>query len=267
MLVSSKYQDDSSTLDHSLVIKNKLDNRFLPKVKYYIKDKSKFRELKEKLINNQVVLVSGLPGLGKSSFASEYARDRRKIKPNTLIRVIAADSKEAIQSEYLQLGLMYDDIASNNLTPENTKDKVNQKISQQVGKNGEAILVFDNAEKLMDSDVNYIKPYLEDIPNNIRIIVTSRDSTCDYLPKLNLQPFSEKQAQEYFKKSILSYDESIKHENFKRLFDVIASKNEEILPYTLSKVSAWFKKKISCNNGTKNIRIRKAIFIRKGRYF
>ena len=181
----------------------------------------------------QLAIVTGLPGVGKSSCVSEYTRNLDK--EGYKIITFCADSKTQIYQEYVNLAQEFQIDISVIKTDKTLVKLVNQKLVEQ---KLSVILVFDNVDDWKD-----VKDYLINLPQNIKILITSRD--------INLS--TEIKKAQYIQISPFSMDESVKYLSDK-LEDKVSSGNiteqdltklikeignaEGCLPYKLKQVAS-----------------------------
>ncbi|MCD1116763.1 RNA-binding domain-containing protein [Chryseobacterium turcicum] len=178
-----------------------LYNEFIGRKEYLIDLDNKLNHL-----NNRIIQIDGIGGIGKTTFVHYYVtkllkqqrskRDydfiiwssskRNKYTPNGIkdLTEYIANYKELI-SEIHQF------IKSNKLIDESEEDEELETEEYVLNflSNNKVLLVIDNLETLNDTQ---LVSFLEDAPPSLKIILTTRETLGDfYLTRINLHGFEE----------------------------------------------------------------------------
>ena len=130
---------------------------------YYLKRKESI-ELDMRLDREDVIVISGAGGTGKSTLAAEYGR---ACKENDCWQVRWITGTQ-IEEEFLKLGQEMG-IETVNLRSEDLRNKV-YKYLEELGPRQVVLLIFDKVENR-----EKIEKYLSNLPNNTKIIITARN--------------------------------------------------------------------------------------------
>ena len=199
-----------------------------PPVETFAGRKKELRDLHKKTQRNteegntsitvisQIISVSGLGGIGKSSIARKYAQRYSKYYGGNVIW-INAETYDSLKDSFYRL--------AKKLKVDVEEEKNGQKqereiksIAEDVYKyfaNKKSLFIFDNAEKYKtqtekDEGIDKFLP-LQSAPNvnKPNIIITSRKQNWDKKIKvIELKIFSEEEAKEFIKKALEIRDES-----------------------------------------------------------
>jgi hypothetical protein len=176
------------------------------------------------LTTNDIAIISGLPGVGKSSFAAEYGRKQEK---NKKVLWIDADNISKVEGEYLALAKQLC-IKTYQESPENLRLLVHNEIK----KTGAVLFIFDNVRK---ESYPHLKTYLDNLPKQAKAIITTRHANLDNSPskknKLDLQGWTKQEAMQYVKNSDIK--QKIKNnEEVEKLVNYWAN-GDKVLPFDL----------------------------------
>lgn len=189
-------------------------------------------KLNEILQSQQISVIAGIPGAGKSSLALEYGYAQDKV--GARIIWIDSESKDKIMGAFrnlaIELGI---DISS--IDSESIIRFVSNKVRNYRLK---VIFIFDNLESSVD-----IRQFLLNLPQNVKVIITSRNAAL--LEHINmdsviiLEPFTQKEAAEFLTNNIseLQYQNASKNQiEVNKLVSQIG-----LLPYHLSQAVGYLK--------------------------
>ena len=195
------------------------DNLPLSKA-YYTEIRVNKEDLDNKLSKEQVVVISGAGGMGKSTLAGEYGRNCKR--SDWQVRWIKGMQ---IEEEFLQLAKdLHIEIA--NLPPEEVRNEV-YKGFVKFGKEQQVLLIFDNVE-----NGERMKEYLTNLPNHAKVIITARDGNLlEGIQAIKLQGFGEEEAISYLQKAL--------GKNEKEIEQIVKAVGES--PFRLSKVVGYLK--------------------------
>ncbi len=173
---NNKILDTIKSSEQSIKEKNNFFpylNSFLKeeRIKYFIGREEEFSRLEKILQEEQLVLITGIPGVGKSSFVLEYGY-KTKNKGYT-VRWFDCISEDKIYREYIKIAqeLMINTVGINR---EVLLNIVNLHIEAL---NSKIIFIFDNVNRYED-----IKEYILKLPQNVQILITS--TNIKLIPKL-----------------------------------------------------------------------------------
>ena len=182
-----------------------------------------------------------MPGVGKSSCAVEYARYYRTEKDTTaVVRSFKASSEADIYAQYLALAKEY------GISDRSDKISVISTVHNKLHKQGDNIIfIFDNVDKYEN-----IKQYIENAPNNVKIIITLRDNNIVKNLGVNpeyhypIQPFTNTESIKYLKQA-LAYRVSTNQTSEQELqaLSEELGNSKDCLPYKLKQAVAWLNNK------------------------
>lgn len=197
-----------------------LDN--LPTQKpYYTEIRSKKEELSKKLSKDQIVVLSGAGGMGKTTLAAEYGETRKQ--EGGQVRWIEGT---AIERAFLNLAQDMN-IPVEGLGAENIRDSIYYSLLNFSGKQ-QILFIFDNIE-----GKGKIEPYLKNLPNHMKVLVTARDSDLlEGIKSIHVKGFEKGEAMAYLSESLEK--NAIESQ---KLVTVVGES-----PFRLSKVVAYLKK-------------------------
>ncbi|MDX1924478.1 MAG: tetratricopeptide repeat protein, partial [Rickettsiaceae bacterium] len=186
---------------------------------------------------NKILVINGLPGIGKSFLAEKYAKDYFTQRPNRVAISIDATTKESF------------DIAIDNIArtfdikkPESLPEYQNylQLIQDKMWKTDQNILlILDNLTKFSD-----VFEFIANLPNNVQILITSKnDDLSNTLPHmmhlnfaaLKIKPLTKEAAIEYINQSLKSkgLGSEFTQEQKEKMHEAIF-KVDSVLPIDLS---------------------------------
>ena len=143
-------------------------------------------QIKELFQKNQIIIVHGYGGFGKTTLALEYCNFASK---ETNIRWFDSYSHQVLETEYRKLSALLDinEVDEDlDFVIENTNIKL-----KQIDK--EILFVFDNVESFDE-----INKFINKLPKNIKVLITTRHElkTVEY-PKIELKPFEINEARQF----------------------------------------------------------------------
>jgi tetratricopeptide (TPR) repeat protein/DNA-binding CsgD family transcriptional regulator len=236
IIVIFKYNKMASKKQRSLLITNVQSTitSYIPEIltgyEHFVGREKALQQIEQVLEKNNIIVINGRAGIGKSSCAIEYGK---RHKPNKLVRYFNAAFATKINQQYRELAQELNitvDQQPNNVVMQ----LVNNKLSSLAT---DILFIFDNVDQYDD-----IKEYLANLPTNIRVIITTR------LPQLivskihiPLEEFSSEEAIQYLRNSLQNrvLNETLIHELIK---------NTGTLPYDIKCVAAYLLDHPSVNN-------------------
>lgn len=143
------------------------------------------------LQKNDIVVLTGRGGIGKSTCAAEYGKLQ---KNKWIIRYFNADSANKIDQKYSELAQEF-----NLNTVQQPKSLIMQLVNKKLSSVERKILfIFDNVEDYED-----VKEYLNNLPVNVKAIITTRHpELITGKPHIDLKEFTYEETQEYLKNSL-----------------------------------------------------------------
>jgi hypothetical protein len=184
------------------------------------------------LATQAYVIISGEPGFGKTSLATEYGH-RQKNRPSHAKIVIRmdADSQEKIHGEYRNIATQLG-IHTEQQTPELIMRLVYNEISNS---QKPVLLIFDNVESHA-----HIAPYIDYLPAGIKALITTRDSRLvEGVPTIKIKPFTHREAQQYIESSPIK--DRTNREEVQALIHYYAKGSDYVLPYHLNRAVSIIK--------------------------
>lgn len=187
----------------------------------FIGRKKELQQADLALNKGNIVVVSGQAGVGKSSFAVEYAKTHKK---NKIILYFNASSSTKIDQKYRELAAgMNIDVKQQ--SKESIMQLVNNKLSIVTTK---ILFIFDNIDQYND-----VKEYIVNLPSTIQAILTTREPMLTINnPHIFLEEFSKEEATLYLKNSL-------KNRSFTDEFIYKLIEHTGTLPYDLKCLSAY----------------------------
>ncbi len=153
---------------------------------FYIGIHDKEKELEEKLESSDVVFITGLGGMGKSTLSMKLGEDYKN--RGWQVRWLNGGK---LDDEFFQLAKDLE-IETNNLGSNALKSLVYQGLGK-IHQTNPILLIFDNAE-----DGAKIRQYLENRSNGIKVIITTRNSNLvEGYQSIQMNGFNEEQALRY----------------------------------------------------------------------
>lgn len=187
----------------------------------FVGREKELQQIKKFLHDENMIIITGCAGIGKSSLAIEYGK---RYKQNKIVRYFHAASKIKLDQQYQELAQEL----NINIEQQSTNlimQFVNNKLSTLKTK---VLFVFDNVDQYDD-----IKEYVVNLPTNIQTILTTRQPMLiTHKPHLVLQEFSKQEAMQYLKSSLQN-----KHFNETLIQEAI--ENTGTLPYDIKCVAAY----------------------------
>jgi len=169
----------------------KLHDNLPPLTTYYVSIRNKEKELSEKLDKEEVVVIAGLGGMGKSTLATKQGENCKKEE----WRVMWLKGMQ-IDEEFFRLARELK-IKTINLTPSEVRDLVYKKL-EEMSKEKPVLLIFDNVE-----DGKKMSDYLVNRPARTKVIITTRDrSLLKTVKSIQMEGFDREQAITYVKDAL-----------------------------------------------------------------
>jgi tetratricopeptide (TPR) repeat protein/DNA-binding CsgD family transcriptional regulator len=157
----------------------------------FIGRKKELQQIDQVLDKNNIVIITGCAGIGKSSLAIEYGKLYKKRK---IVRYLHAASKTKIDQQYREFAQELN-ISTGSQPSSFVIQLVHNKLS---GLKNKLLFIFDNVDQYDD-----VKEYLVNLPENIQAIVTTRQpmliTNKTHIP---LEEFSNAEAEQYLKSSL-----------------------------------------------------------------
>lgn len=198
---------------------------FLPMARdiNFVEQGNTFKAIDTILTEEQVIIVTGLPGVGLTANILEYAYRKKNNNNKQVVRWFNADSEERIYLDYIsiltELGINIDKYTQNKQLMINI---INKKLADS---NNEFLFIFDNVE-----EYDHIKDYVTNLPQKVKVIIITRNNNLNpKIKKLQINPFNIAEASTFLKKS----NKLITESEINLLLKMLSSKGEAILPYKL----------------------------------
>ena len=217
-------ENDEPTVDHD---KNE-KYLYIMKNEFFTGRKSLIEKIAD-LKNKNIIILNGLPGIGKTSVAIEYMY--QKVKDSTYKNAYWFDAvdKQKIIDRMLEYG--------RKLVDPSIKSDDTMIIANFIKSidSGDVLLVFDNVEALKDV-VDAINIHIL----KCKILITTRNPAVKSLKatKIGVSSFNMDEAREFLQKKLFNFDKDQIEAIIERLKLRYQASNtdtqtEEILPYTL----------------------------------
>lgn len=211
-------QNGSVTITDERV--TQIPDNLIWKILYYTSTPRKEMELKNKLNQEQIVVVSGTGGMGKSTLVQNYGINKKK--EGCQVRWIKGTQ---IEGEFSKLASDLK-IQIAGLPFGKVRDLVYGSL-ERMTKN-QVILIFDNVE-----DAKKIKKYLKNLPSNLKIIITSRNpKLLKNITPINVEGFNKQEAIDYLRKALGKNEEEVQ-----KIIDVVGES-----PFRLSTAVSYLQK-------------------------
>ena len=198
-------------------------------IKFILREKY-LNNIKDLFETNQILIIHGFGGVGKTTLALEYCNLLATSNdPDPNIRWFNSSSGEILEIEYKKLSRLLDiNVIGEDL--DFVIERTNMKL-KQISK--EILFVFDNVESYDDIE-RYINKKL---PKNIKILITTRNQLKNVdFPKIELEPFGIDEAKEYMNKNL---SKKTTEDKIDRIVELAKSTNEYILPIKLEIIISY----------------------------
>lgn len=216
----------------------------LGKINNFVGRINTLSRLNEAYFENEckIIILSSCAGMGKSTIANEFGLHFKAKKSHYYVYWMKSDKKN-IEIEFKSFG------NSLEIQDEYLRDReiLMRQINSRLNKlNKEKILfIFDNCD-----DYQSIECYLNNLPSNVLILITTRDSMLfndigernDQIDHLIVEPFDENECKDFIRKNLgnrLKNDQDLS-----RLVELIEYERKKIRPYLLNNIIAFIKLKI-----------------------
>jgi tetratricopeptide (TPR) repeat protein/DNA-binding CsgD family transcriptional regulator len=212
--------------DQHKELKQLIITSYMPEIltgyEHFIGRKKELSQIKKILEKENIIIITGCAGIGKSSLAIEYGKN---YKTSEIVRYFNASSKAKIDQQYRELAQEFN-INVNQKSSNFVMLLINNKLNTIPAK---ILFIFDNVDQYDD-----IKEYLVNLPKNILAIITTRKpQLVANKAHVTLEEFSNEEAALYLKSSLQD-----------RCFsDVLIHKLIEsngTLPYDIKCLAAYF---------------------------
>lgn len=177
---------------------------------------------------NKPIVLYSFGGVDKTTVALEYCNLLLQKNPDSYIRWFASDTSQNFEIQYKRLAKLLD-IEINEDDFEFTIERTNMKLKKF---QKDILFVLDNVEKF-----DYVQKYFKFAPNNIKILITSRDQLSDLNSvSIFIEPFSLDEARCYVSKNLkIPIDE----DQSSKIIELVKTKNKDILPIKLEKIVSY----------------------------
>jgi hypothetical protein len=182
--------------------------------------------------NKQIVILSSIPGMGKTEIANQYAQNLKKDKPGIIINWFKSDSSDNLFSEVMEFSERF---GNEKLTD---KMKLIKRVNDRINNSEKDFLfIFDNCE------AEDIEEYLINIPNNTKILMTTKikqknlESLRERIHTIEIESYKLDESKK-FAKSFLG----ITDEETEKIFELLSDHKSKLLkPISLNKIVAKIK--------------------------
>lgn len=197
---------------------------------HFIGRKTELQQIEQFLNQDNIVIITGQGGIGKSSCAIEYGK---VLKRNQIVRYLNAESTTKIDQQYRDLAQEL-----NIKVEKQPKNVIRQLVNNKLNTlSTEILFIFDNIDQYDDT-----KEYLINLPANIKAIITTRQPMLiANKPHIALAEFSNEEAVQYLKSSL-------QNRNFNKEFIHKLVKNIGNLPYDIKCMAAYLLDNPSVDN-------------------
>jgi tetratricopeptide (TPR) repeat protein len=190
--------------------------------------------------NIQIIILSAFAGVGKSSVANKFGYTFKEKNSNNYAFWMKSDENN-LENEFRYFSSKLEIHTDFQRDKEILIREVNNKLHKLEEK---ILFIFDNC----DNHEN-LASYLNNLPENIFVLITTRDSTLAEQLNINsdsehivLEPFEENESFDFIRNS---FGKRLKNENdIIELVDLIDISKQKIRPYILNKMVAFVKLKI-----------------------
>lgn len=207
---------------------SKLPDNLPLEAPFYVEIRNKKAELEKKLETEQVVVLSGIGGMGKSTLATKYGRDRKQRSEQVIWF-----EENRIEENFLKLA-KFMKIGTQNLSSEELRDLVYAGF-ERYSPNRPILLIFDSVDK-----EEKIVGYLKSLPNNVKVIITSRNdsllTTTHTTQHIKIEGFTQKDALEYLSKAFENNERGVNAKEIKKLQNRVGT-----LPFELAAAVGYLK--------------------------
>ena len=205
------------------------------RIENFILHEDEMNQLDRILQENNYAIISGLPGIGKSSLAIEYICKRKeKNEVEEIVLRINSNTIDEIKTFY-QMKAKEIGIKILNMDLNYLVTMVHNAIQREAVENVERpiIFLFDNVEA---ETYNCIKDIVKDLPKKAKSIITTRHVNLENNPdksnQMNLRGLNKEEAIKYIKSSHIK----VRINNDKEVEDLVehlSNNNDMILPFDL----------------------------------
>ncbi len=226
---SSDAEEDDNKIDGSdLQLREKLRRlsiklvEGLPEpVENYVDFQGKKELLDEELKKQDIIVISGTGGMGKSTLVAQYAHEYQQRGYMQAIWIKGTQ----IEEEFFRLAVLLE-IETNGLDSELIRNLVYGNLQMLFGRS-QILFIFDNVETR-----EKIEKHLINLPNTAKVIITARnESLLDGIKTLRVEGFKKEEAIFYLKKGL-----KISEEDAEKMIHVVGES-----PFRLSQVAAYVK--------------------------
>ena len=188
---------------------------------HFIGRQKELQQIEQKLKQDNIVIITGQGGIGKSSCAIEYGKLHKQKK---IVRYLNAESTIKIDQQYRELAQEL-----NINVEQQPRNVVMQLVNNKLNTLSTKILfIFDNIDQYDDA-----KEYLMNMPMNVKAIITTRQPRLiANKSHIAIEEFNREEAEKYLKNSL--QNRCLTNDFIHTLI-----KNAGTLPYDLKCVAAY----------------------------
>ena len=199
---------------------------------HFIGRKKVLQQIEQHFTKDNIVVITGPAGIGKSTCAIEFGK---RYKKQHIVRYFNTEFKTKIDQQYRELAQELN-ISLDQQSQNVVMQLVNSRLSSLTTK---ILFIFDNLDLYDDA-----KEYLINLPTNVYVIITSRQPRLiSHIQHVVLEEFSFQEAEVYLKNSL--YNRNLTTDLIQQLV-----KNNGTLPYDLKCVAAYLLDNPSIDNQT-----------------
>lgn len=157
----------------------------------FIGREEELKQIEQGFAKNNIIIIAGRSGIGKSSLVIEYGKRQKQDK---IIRYFNADAATKIDQKYRELA---EEMGIN--VERQQKDMVMKLVNNKLGScSNDILFIFDNVDQYED-----VKDYLNNLPSNVKALITTRQpNLITEKTHITLREFNNQEADQYLQKAL-----------------------------------------------------------------